>query len=46
MTVCHTAQSDHINVRPDIDFQKYLDELQIWTDKWRVKFNASTCQSM
>ncbi len=29
-----------------MSFQKDLDELQIWADKWGMKFNASNCQIM
>ncbi len=31
------------SVQDQIDFQKDLDELQKWADKWRMKFNASKC---
>ncbi len=32
------------SIQDQINFQKDLDELQIWADKWGMKFNASKCQ--
>ena len=34
------------SVQCQTDFQKYIDEWQIWVDKWSIKFNASKCQIM
>ena len=33
-------------MQDQIDFQKDLDELQKWADRWGMKFNASKCQIM
>ncbi len=42
MISCYTKQS----VQDQLNFPKGLDELQIWTDKWEIKFNVSKCQIM
>jgi len=34
------------SVEDQIDFQKDLDELQKWAEKWGMRFNASKCQIM
>ncbi len=34
------------SVQDQINFQKDLDEQQMWAGKWGMKFNASKCQIM
>ena len=34
------------NIKDQINFQKDLDKLKEWADKWGMKFNASKCEVM
>ncbi len=45
-TICRWLPTTQINQnipRPN-QFPNDLDELQVWVDKWGMKFNASKCQ--